>query len=348
MMIRWLIRFCSVLICLGGIMLFLYGSKFLGERKKSITILAWQQVLDKQYLDEFEKSTGIQVYITYIDSNEELVAKLQATPNHGYDLIMPSDFFVPLLIKRDLIKMIDQSRLSFWQDLYPSLLHQEYDLDNQYTIPFFWGIIGIGIDTDYFGGKIPQASWGLLFDDAIERIVLLDDMYVLTSVAVRYLFGHIDNLTVKQIEQVEELLIEQKKRTIAYTDLRTDHLLASKACPVAMTISVDLAKVMRRYSNIKFLIPKEGAFVSIDLFAIPSASNKDEFVYQFLNYLYRPDILQQYVDKFEFFAPIRSVALYGVDERLAIPSEELFKELHLLRRDIPTAVLHNIWMKLKV
>ena len=117
-----------------------------------------------------------------------------------------------------------------------------------------------------------------------------------------------------------------------------------------MAMSSDIAKIMHRDKDVQFLIPKEGGFISIDLFAITQASEKEDMVYQFLNYLYQPVILQQYVNKFEFFSPISTViaANKEVKKELSVPTEMLFKNVQFFSYyELPTAVFHDIWISLK-
>ncbi len=74
----------------------------------SINVFAWGDILDPAVIADFEKETGIKVNLNYYSSNEELIVKLKATRGEGYDLIIPSDYAVKILIKEDLLKPIDQ------------------------------------------------------------------------------------------------------------------------------------------------------------------------------------------------------------------------------------------------
>lgn len=349
--VQLIIRVCIVMLCLLLFFLFFRITTVGKQQEKSIAVLSWQQGLDKQYIDEFEKKTGIHVYISYVDSNEDIVVKLSSSSDHDYDLVMPSDYYVPFLLNKGLIKKLDRSKFLLWDDIYPVLLGHPFDPLNEYTIPFFWGVVGLGINAAYFDYQMPDPSWALLFDDqkVPGRIALLDDVYVLVSVAINYLFGPKKSLTKEEIEQVRDLLIKQRSWVTAYTDLRIEYLLASKACPVVMAMSGDVAKIMRRDSNIRFVVPKEGSFISIDSFAISASSKKDEWVYEFLNYLYSPTVLQLYVNKFEFFSPTKSVSLKNKDMStvLSIPTEKLFNQVQFLSYELPTTVFHEIWIALK-
>src|SRR5206468_2031455 len=100
-------------------------------------------------------------------------------------------------------------------------------------------------------------------------------------------------------------LMKQKPYVEIYTDSRSEYILASGAVPVGVVLSGDLLKVMKRFDNIDFIIPKEGAFAVIDSFAITTTSDKDDLIYPFLNYLFRSDVVEQYVEKFDFFPAVK-------------------------------------------
>ncbi len=349
--LRLIVRSCIVGLIMACLVFFLFIPRLLRmlPAGKSITILTWPMVLDAQYLDDFERQTGIRVYLRYFESNEELFVKLKTTQGYGYDLIMPSDYMTDLLIKEGLVKKIDTSRLTFLDTINPILLHHYYDPNNAYSIPFFWGVYGLGIDTDYFHGKMPPASWSLIFDQQIapERIGVIDDARELILITAQYLFGTIDNLTDEQIEQIKQTLIKQKKWVYMYTDERSGYLLASKTCPVVVTTSGDIARVMRYHDNIGFIIPKEGSFMVIDTFAMPIGSTKDDFAYQFLNYLYQPHVLKKYVDKFGFFPPTTNVVPAIAPERLAMPTQDMLESLDFFRNVLSENTLNNLWISLK-
>jgi spermidine/putrescine transport system substrate-binding protein len=125
------------------IITFLFAGRFieLFEHGKSINVLVWGQILDKEFLSDFEKETGIRVNMSYFENNEELFVKLKTTDLHDYDLIMPSDWAVELLIKDDLVKKLDRTKIVAWNSLYPALCNLYFDPHNEYTI-YFLVIVG--------------------------------------------------------------------------------------------------------------------------------------------------------------------------------------------------------------
>jgi len=314
---------------------------------KSITILAWPTLIDTQKLHEFEKDTGIKVHVRYFENNEELYAKIKGTKGAGYDLIMPSDYMVDIMIKDSLLKKIDKTKLTFFSDLHPHLVGNYYDPHNEYSMPFFWSVYGIAIDKDYFATHELKKSWALVFDPKLAQphTSMIDDARELILIAARYLFGNISSLNDAQLQEIQALLIQQKQWVEVYTEDRANYLLASKACPVAVILSAVVARIMRTFKNIEFFIPEEGSFLVIDSFAMPAASNKDEYVYSFLNYMYKPEVLSHYINKFGYFSPLKTSDTSH--EAFAILGPNKFTKVDFFRNIISKKQMSNIWIALK-
>lgn len=285
----------------------------------ALNILAWPQIIDGDFLTDFEEKTGIRIHISYFESNEELLAKLRSTKNHGYDLIMPSDYMLKTFIKEGHIKKIDKTKLDFWDNLEPALLGHQNDPKNHFTIPCFWTVFGIGLNLDYFENKIPEnIEWQLLFshNQEYKPIGMMENILQLFSIATFYLNGNTTFLAgIEKISKQEiikttlQMLIMQKKyrRVTAYTECRIEYMLASGECAACLCSSADIAKMVSHFDNIAFIIPKEGTFASLDSFTITSQTSKDDLIYTFLNYLYTSNVMGKYVEKFQFPSPLKTV-----------------------------------------
>ena len=335
-----------------AIVAFLYAGTIsqLFTKGKSINVLVWGQVLDTEYLADFEKETGIHVNMSYFENNEEVFVKLRSTEQHDYDIIMPSDWAAQLLIEEGHIKQLDRSKIDVWPDLYPALCNHYFDPHNDYTIPFYWSLFGLGVDINYFNGMLPPATWKLVFDERMmpQHIAMVEDSRPLILMAALYLFGRFEKLQKNEIDQIKKLLLQQKQRVEIYTDARPEYVLASQVVPVAVGLLGDFLKVMRRYKNIEFLIPQEGGFVEVVSFAITSTTQKDDLIYPFLNYLFRRDIVKKYVDKFDFFPAIAIDVEY--DDRFIQfirPTKELFNKVHFFKNVISSDALNDVLIALK-
>ena len=110
---------------------------------------------------KFEARHGVKVNVDLYDSNEALLAKLQAG-NAGYDVICPSDYSVQVLIAQKLLRPLDHSALPHLRNVDAAFLDRPYDPGNVHSVPYFWGTTGIAYDRSKL--KAPVDSWAALWD----------------------------------------------------------------------------------------------------------------------------------------------------------------------------------------
>lgn len=350
--IRWFqtiaIRISIILFWCAAVFVFLQLPQLISlfHKPNSITIFTWTGILDTNYIKQFEKETGITLYVNYYENNQELLSKLSSTGGRGYDIVIPSDYMIPVLVKHNLIKPIDRSKLTFFNEINPRLLNHYHDPNNVYSIPYFWSIYGIGVNLNYFQGKKPPATWGLIFDKSLVPDPIGMTNYVREAVLItaQYLFGSIDALhDVGNRERVKQFLIENKSHVALYTDERSEDILLSEAVPAAVAQSSNVLRIKREHPHIDFVIPQEGSFLSIESIALSAKTTKEKQVYQFLNYLYRPDVIKHHSSTFATCPPI-NVAPEPHLGQFCIDTLQL--KLDLFRSVITEQQLNNIWISL--
>ena len=283
----------------------------LGKRhsKDTLTIFTWGGLFRNESIKEFETATGINVNINYYSSNEELLVKLKATKGAGYDLIIPSDYAVSHLIHENLIKPIDKEKIQSFASIYPYLLGHNFDKENRYSIPFTFEVVGIGYDSDYFNDPSYCPSWDEFYREGPFPIASTQDPFELVCFAALYLYGSLETLEEYEREEIKELLSIQRKRLIAYTS-RTDYLVATKNCLFAISNSTYMLRSSLEFPFLKFKIPKEGGFISIENFALPKDSEKEDLAYAFINFFMQPQILAEQCNEFYFFPAEKNTLEY--------------------------------------
>ncbi len=332
----------------------LYWPKSLFFRdKKSINVFAWGDILDPNVVAEFEKSTGIKVNLNFYASNEEMIVKLKATGGEGYDLIVPSDYSVEILVKEKLLKPLDKRRFSFYSKLNPRLLNLSFDPQNQYSVPFEWEIFVLGIDKDFFYGKTINPSWKMLFDPGVidYKITMSNDPIQTLVLASYYLYGPVEQLSDQQLANITQLLIAQKHYVNAYADFRADYFLATKNSAVVVSSSSYIWRTMRKFPFVGYVIPKEGTFVTIENFCIPKTSEKENLTYQLINFLYSKDSMKTHFDTYGIFpATLDVLDDLDLDDRtrslVSMSSPEL-KSLHFARLLTSQENIRNTWVRVK-
>ncbi len=327
--------------------------------RRSINVGAWIGMFDAQALTLFEKETGIRVNVSYYESNEELLLKLEKSSNHGYDLIVPSDYAVHYLWGKGMVKRLDKKKLAFYEHLNPLLLGYYFDEQNEYSVPFEWAVFGLGINKDcYKNGALPR-TWGSVFDPVLgyaHKIIMTNDPLVAIPLTSLYLYGSPQKLSKKRFGAVKDLLTRQRSFVEVYSDFRANYYLASRNGCVAVASSSYIMKTMRKHKHIDFIIPDEGSIMTIESFAIPQTSTKDDMVYAFMNFMMKPDSVAHSYEQIGFFPPTLDVL-----DRLLIPkilrsllsmSKEEFKKFHLVRYDRLNKILNahelqDAWVQIK-
>ncbi|MBM3197629.1 MAG: extracellular solute-binding protein [Chlamydiae bacterium] len=314
------LRSCIVVSWVAFIFLILFWPKihFFPDHSRSLHILAWGDILDPKVIADFEQETGIRVHFNYYTSNEELLVKLKATKGAGYDLIIPSDYAMPTLIQENLLQPIDKTALPFWQELCPHLLNHAYDPNNQYSIPFAWEIFLFGAHKDSFSSVTP--SWKLLFDPKVinYRVAMTNDPIEAVLFASFYLFGpDKTSLSPAEVEQVKELLIQQKQWVEAYASFRGDYFLATGSCKLAIASSSYFWRTLQLFPSLTLLVPEEGTFLTIENLALPRLSQKQPWTYELIRYLFRQESIASHFTTFGFFP----ATLHSKEEKLPLSPE---------------------------
>lgn len=263
------------------------------SQENTLQVYGWPEMFVPEVIEKFEKETGIKVKMHYYTTNEELFVTLKATKGKGYDLIIPSDYAVKMLIKEDLLQPIDKSMLNFLDHINPVLLNQDYDRENTYAIPYQWEVFGFGIDTDYAEKYSLSPSWKTIFspENPNLKIAMVNDPIEAVTFAAYYLFGSPKTLTSRDTLKVRDLLETQKNWVEAYAGLRADYLLATKNCHIALCTSSYIFRSSTQNPHVKFVVPEEGSFMSIENMCIPKESTKESQIYELMNFLYKPENL---------------------------------------------------------
>lgn len=331
--------------------LYLPHWKILSREEKSLNIFAWGDILEPAVIADFEQATGIKVHLSYYSSNEELIVKLKATGGEGYDLIIPSDYAVSILVQEELLKPLDRSKLHFWSELNPLLLGHKFDPDNRYSIPFIWELYGIGVNSKFFKDKPFEASWRLVFENFGYKIAMVNDPIQAVLISDLYLYGKVAPVDEAQLKSIKKLLMTQKSWVEAYADFRADYFLATGSCPVALASSSYIWRTKQMFPFIDFIIPKEGTFITIENFCIPSKSEKDQLTYQFINALYSTSSMHQHFQMRGIFPATRMkevpMKMDPMMEALFHSTKEDFQQYHFNQQIAPPQQILDLWVELK-
>jgi spermidine/putrescine transport system substrate-binding protein len=255
-----------------------------------LNIYIWNAYLPTSVIKQFTKETGIKVNVSQYDSNEAMYAKLKASPQVGYDLILPSNYIIERMKRQNMLHEIDKQKLPNFKYINHTFLNKSYDPQNQYSIPYLLSITGILVNTDYVDANKIK-SWQDLWQDRFHnQLLILDDMRDVFAMAFLTL-GYPVNDTNQ--EHIKEAYLKLKKLMPNVKIFNSDveqSIYIDEDATIGMAWNGDANMSKKENPKLEFIYPKEGFVIAIDCLAIPKAGKNLENAYKFINFLLRPDI----------------------------------------------------------
>ncbi len=278
-----------------------------GEKTTTITVFNCFDYIDEKVLEMFTQETGIKVTYTNYTSNEEMYAKME-NGSGTYDVIFPSDYMVERLIREDKLAKLDLNAMPNLANLIEWTRHPDCDPNGEYSAAYMWGTVGILYNPELTGEEI--TSWGSLFDPKYQHGVFMLDSYRDSfCVALKYLGFSVNSHDEAEMEQVKELLMQQKQDGIVagyFTDETKDKMIAGEAA-MAVMYSGDALYAIDGNENLVYVVPEEGSNVWIDCMCIPKASKHKEAAQKFIDFMCRPDIAELNQEYIYYSSPVQAV-----------------------------------------
>ena len=281
-----------------------------------VNVYNWSDYIDPEVIKAFEQATGIKVRYDVFDSNEVLETKL-LTGNSGYDVVVPSAYFLQRQVQAGVFAPLDKSKLPGLANLDPDLVERaaRHDPGNEHSVVYMWGTTGIGYDRAKVKAIMPDApvdSWQLIFDPAVLSkfkdcgVSMLDDPTDMVGTALLYLGKDPNSESAADLKAAEELLMKIRPylRTI-HSSQYIDQLANGELCIVVgysgdVLQASDRAEEAGKPLDIGYSIPQQGALMWFDTLAIPADAAHKEAAHRFIEYLLQPEVAAKNSDFVNF------------------------------------------------
>ncbi len=277
------------------------------QQRRVVNFYNWSDYVDPSVLDDFTKKTGITVRYDTFDSSDTLEAKLLAGQS-GYDVVVPTGYFLAREIKAGIFQKLDKSRLPNMVHLWPEIARRlaAYDPGNQYAVNYMWGTTGIGYSVkavrQIFGPNASVDSWAYVFDpDKIAKfrdcgIHLLDSSDDIMPAALQYLHLNPNSSDPVDLEKATNLLERIRPYVRKFHSSEYINALATGEICFAVGYSGDIKQAAKRAMEAKsgieigYSIPREGAPLWFDNLAIPKGAPHVAEANELVNYLLDPQV----------------------------------------------------------
>jgi putrescine transport system substrate-binding protein len=277
-------------------------------KQRELRVYNWADYILPSVPKDFAAQTGIKLTWDVFDSNEALEAKL-LTGRSGYDLVVPSNNFLETQIKADVYQKLDKSKLPNWQHLDEGLMQlmSANDPGNQYAVPYMYGTVLIGFNPDkvkaVLGDDAPVDSWDLIFkEENISKlkqcgVAMLDSPGDILPIALHYLGLNPNSATPADYEKAGALMLKIRPN-IAYfhsakymTDIANGDICVAIGYSGSFYQFANRAKEAGNGVVVDWRLPKEGAPLWYDSFAIPKSAKNVAEAHEFLNNLLEPKVI---------------------------------------------------------
>ncbi len=305
-------QFLTTSVAASGLALTRCGWRQAGVQREStpakttdkLYIYTWSQYTDEDLINSFTSQTGIKVVADVFDSNETMLAKLQAGGGANYSVIYPSDYMVRRMVELGLLRELERTRLKGLDNLFPRFQNPTYDPNDSHSIPMSWGTTGFV----YNSQKLPVAptDWGYLWQHQKElskRMTLLNDVREVMGGTLRMLGYSYNSKDEAQIKQAYEKLRALKPSIAAFdTDAWQNQILAGDLL-LAMCYSADSIRVIKENPNLKYVVPRAGSSLWTDTMAIPKSAPNLNAAYAWINFMLQPEVAAQICQRLNVAPP---------------------------------------------
>jgi spermidine/putrescine transport system substrate-binding protein len=321
---------------------------------KIVNIYAWTGEIPAFVVRQFETETGIKVNISTYENNEIMYTKLRATKNAGYDLVMPSSYFVDRMRRQNMLGKLDKTKLPNWKNLNPDFLHPAYDPQTEFSTPFIWGITGIFLNSRYHA-KASINKWSDLWDARYrDQLMLLDDTREVFSMTLISLGYPANDRNPEHIKAAFLKLKELMKNVKVFSTETVVSIMIDEDATLGMAWNGDTFKASQENPNVKFIFPKDGFVIWVDNFSIPIDAPHKEAAYTFINFVLRPDIAKAIAIYTAF--PTTNLAAQNIlppkirNNNVAYPPKEILRrgQFQIDVGDETLALYEKYWEELKM
>ncbi|HEY4543280.1 MAG TPA: spermidine/putrescine ABC transporter substrate-binding protein [Tissierellaceae bacterium] len=321
------------------------------NKKQSLNVYNYGDYIDMDIVKEFEEEFNVKVNYNTYATNEDMYIALKKGGT-SYDLAFPSDYMIERMIKEDLLEKIDKNIVTNLKYIDEQLLYKEFDPNNDYSVPYFWGTVGIAYNTKYVDEKDVE-SWDVLWSEKYKNeIFMLDSQRDSFAVALKKLGYSMNSQDINELREATEELIKQKEVIYAYVGDEVKDLMASEEAYIALAWSGDALMMASHNENIAYKVPKEGTNLWFDNVVIPKSGKNKKLANEFINFLNRPEISARNSEYVEYpTANLEGKKLLSEEMRnseTAYPSSEVIKNAEIFRdpKDM-LKVYNDLWIEIK-
>ncbi len=349
-----LLSFLSIIVFTVAPVLSFTGCGSDAEATDTLVVLNYGKYIEADVLKRFQEETGITVKYEEYEQVEDMYAKYKAG-SINYDVVCTSDYMIETLRQEGELIPIDYSSIPNYENIDPSIIEasEAFDPTHKYTVPYFYGTVGILYNTEMVDEET-VSSWNCLWDPEYQnRIVMINSQRDAFMVALEKLGYDINTTDKKELDDAYNLLCDEKKYIYAYLQDETYECMISEDAAMAVCYSGEAAMGMEYNENLDYTVPKEGGNLWIDSWFIPRTCKHYDAAMKWIDFMCEEEAATENFEYVWYATPNTKVAAHEDEETLAdqtvFPTKEILERCKLYEAyDNETLdYTTTLWKKLK-
>ncbi len=290
-----------------------------------LNVYVWTEYMPQTVFDEFEKETGIHVNVSTYSTNEDMLAKVKASNSGIYDIVVPSDYMVKMMIDQGLLRKLDKSKLTNASNIDSAYLDQYFDKGNEYSMPYLGGVVALCINKT----KItePITSYRQIMDPKYkESMVALDDFRAVIGMTAKSLGYSLNTTKEDELAKVKEQLAKLKPNIKVLDSDSPKTSMINGETNIGYMWSAEIALCMQENSDFDIVFPKEGCYEFLDNMCVLKGAKNFDNANAFINFVLKGETGKLVLDEYPYLSPNKAaVALmpdsYKNNKASNVPSD---------------------------
>lgn len=256
-----------------------------------LNLFIWSEYMDPQILTDFEKQFSCKVTVDLYEDNESMVAKLKGGGDSLYDVVVPGQYIIPVMVKLGLLAPLRHENIPNLANLDDKFKNPSFDPGNTYSAAYQWGTVGVYMRRN--PDKPVARTWALLFDAAQQpgSYLLIDSIREMMGSALKYKGYSVNTTDPAQIKEVRDLLIDSKKRSQGFEGgVGGKNKVLGRTVNAAVVYNGDAVRGMVDDPETEYFVPDEGGVIWVDNLAIPAKAPNRDTAEKFINFLLDPKV----------------------------------------------------------
>lgn len=299
-----------------------------------LNIYNWGDYIDPDLIKKFEKESGYKVNYETFDSNEAMEAKIKQGGT-AYDITIPSEYMIQKMMKANLLKKLDHSKINGLENIDARFLNQNFDPENNYSVPYFWGTLGI-VYNDKFVDKSQIQHWNDLWRPELkDNLMLIDGAREVMGLSLNSLGYSLNSTNMTELKKAQMKLDGLTNNIKAIVADEIKMYMINEESAVAVTFSGEAADMLGENDHLHYVIPEEGSNLWFDNIVIPKTVKNEKGAYEFINFMLKPENAAQNAEYIGYSTPnkkaLELLPKEITEDKQFYPDNETIKNLEVYK-----------------